>query len=315
MPSPVEPPAAHLLLAQPRVWAVTAVHNHLALTQSLMASLRAQQPPLAGIVVVDDGSSDGTPAWLAAQADVRTLTGDGTLWWTGSLVWAVNAVLQMAAPHDFVLTINNDCTCGPEYVAALVAASLAHGRAVVGSVVVDKVDGQRVSEAGLWLEWRRYRFHNHPPPTLAMLQAGAQVLPPCNCLPTKGTLFPLEVFRQHGNFDATGWPHYLSDIEFSHRLWRAHVPLMVASTAVLHNNLARTGVGNQVPEHLTYRQVWDLLWSRRSSLNVVDHWRFIRRHGPLRHQPYALLTQGGKVLTLLSRTWPWWRLRGPRLDR
>lgn len=56
--------------AQNRVCAVIVTFNRLELLQAALAALRKQTLPLDGILVVDNGSTDATPAWLAAEAAV-----------------------------------------------------------------------------------------------------------------------------------------------------------------------------------------------------------------------------------------------------
>ena len=54
----------------PRLSVVVPLHNCLALTQAMLASLHATLPPdtTAELLLVDDGSTDGTRAWLEAIA-------------------------------------------------------------------------------------------------------------------------------------------------------------------------------------------------------------------------------------------------------
>ena len=53
--------------------AVVLTRNRLALLQRCMAALRAQTRPLDAIIVVDNGSTDGTREWLAGESDVRVI--------------------------------------------------------------------------------------------------------------------------------------------------------------------------------------------------------------------------------------------------
>src|SRR5207302_10072520 len=60
----------------PRVAAVVVSWNSLALLPVCLASLRDQTVALAEVVVVDNGSADGSVDWLRAQEDV-TLVANG----------------------------------------------------------------------------------------------------------------------------------------------------------------------------------------------------------------------------------------------
>ena len=78
------------------VFVVIPVHNRLEFTRACLASLREQSYRDFTIVVVDDGSTDGTYATLAEEfPEVTLLWGDGDLWWTG----AMNRALEWALPQ------------------------------------------------------------------------------------------------------------------------------------------------------------------------------------------------------------------------
>ncbi len=53
--------------------AVVVTYNRLALLQECVAALRAQTRPLNEIIVVNNGSSDGSTEWLASQPDLTVV--------------------------------------------------------------------------------------------------------------------------------------------------------------------------------------------------------------------------------------------------
>jgi glycosyltransferase involved in cell wall biosynthesis len=61
------------------------------------------------IIIIDDGSTDGTPEWLSAHVTKAILlNGDGSLWWSG----AINVGAQYCIDNNFmgVLLWNDDIT-------------------------------------------------------------------------------------------------------------------------------------------------------------------------------------------------------------
>src|SRR6516164_5363299 len=91
----------------PKVALVVPVHNKIALTIRFLESLRAVSYPKYSVIVVDDGSQDGTSRIVELRfPEVIVLKGHGNLWWSG----ATNLGVRYALKHgyDYVLTINND---------------------------------------------------------------------------------------------------------------------------------------------------------------------------------------------------------------
>jgi len=79
--------------------------NKWALTQRCLDSLLASDTDQAEVIVVDNGSSDGTPRGLAAYADrVRILRMPENL----GFVRGMNAGIAAARPDDDVVLLNND---------------------------------------------------------------------------------------------------------------------------------------------------------------------------------------------------------------
>lgn len=82
---------------------VIPVWNHLDLTRRAIASVRENTTISCRLIVVDDGSTDGTAAWLAAQPDITVITNEANQ----GFAHAVNRGLE-AATAPYVALLNND---------------------------------------------------------------------------------------------------------------------------------------------------------------------------------------------------------------
>jgi len=96
---------------------IIPAHNGLALTRRCVESIRRHTPPLEyEIIVVDNGSADGTGEWLAAQPDIRTVS----LPVNAGFPAACNRGLAEAR-GEALLLLNNDTVATPRWLEQLLA--------------------------------------------------------------------------------------------------------------------------------------------------------------------------------------------------
>ena len=111
---------------------VIPVLNQLHYTKQCVDSLLANGVPAASLLVIDNGSSDDTPAWLASRSDIRSIRnpvnlGCGGAWTQGALV----------ADSDWVVLLNNDIVCAHNFIEAQIAAAEREGLQVVSPSMVE----------------------------------------------------------------------------------------------------------------------------------------------------------------------------------
>lgn len=255
---------------RPTVYCVIPVHNRLEFTERCLAQLRNQTYSEVAVVVVDDGSSDGTRSHvLAHNPEVTVLEGDGNLWWAGATNMGVRHVLANAAAEDYILTLNNDTLFEPDFIANLVVAAGLRKRTLIGSVTKSAVEPGHVVDAGIRIDWKNAKF--------SQLTVGSttQEVVEVDVLPGRGTLIPIEVFRTIGLFAERFLPQYGADYEFSWRAKRMGYALIVSPTCVIRSYVYETGLTNRI-QRLTWIQVLKSLFDRRSPLQIRTRWHFAR---------------------------------------
>lgn len=192
----------------PSVWIVIPVHNRRSLTQACLESLE-QQSVSGHVLVVDDGSTDGTAEMLAERfPTVVILSGDGSLWWSG----AVNLGIQYAldAGCEYVLTLNDDTTFASDMVESFLRVAEAYPDTVQGAVAVDRTTGA-VKYGAIHQDWVAATARSLPPPP----DAGS--LQPSDYLCGRGLWIPRRVLEAVGIFRAEVLPQGLADYEFTQR--------------------------------------------------------------------------------------------------
>jgi GT2 family glycosyltransferase len=267
------------------IYVVIPVHDRLALTRNCLDDLSQQDAADMTVVVVDDGSTDGTAETLARDyPSVLVLRGDGDLWWTGATNLGVAWALDRAADTDYILTLNNDTRCGRSYVRQLAVTAARHSPAIVGSLAVD--GHGRVVQGGIrvnWLTAKRRVLAERVSLGDLRVQAGEVVS--VDVLPGRGTLIPVSALRSLGLFEPT-LPHYGADYEFSRRAADHGYALLVSYDAVLEVQPDETGLH---ADH-GWRPFLLSFVSRRSANNLLYRWRYARLACPRSCLvPYAVM--------------------------
>lgn len=267
------------------VYVVCGVFNHLKDTKKFLECIRKQDYSKVKTFIVDDGSTDGTAEYIERKyPEVVVLKGNGNLWWTGAIKWAIEEILKVSQKEDFILTINNDCVFSKNYIRILLHSGIKFKRTIIGSLAVDKNDQNNIYDAGMKIDWEKGKFILLRPHYLNELPDGKLYQKDVNILSTKGTLYPVEVFNKIGNFDQEHFPHYLSDYEFAYRAKKNGFQLILNYQAIVYNDTARTGLWKNEREKVSLKETWDLLFSRRSKLNVIDNFKFIKYCCPKEYQ-------------------------------
>lgn len=256
----------------PHIYVVIPVRDRRAFTDACLASLAAQTIAHT-VVVVDDGSSDGTPDMIERDyPGTILLRGDGELWWAGATNTGVGWTLAHCSPDDWVVTLNDDTLLSESYLEDLTRPAAITPRALIGSVAVDETDPETIIDGGVRIDWWRAKFRlMHRGETLreAYPNGGlhaADVLSGC------GTLVPVQAYRELGPCNARQLPHYGADYEFTRRADRAGYRVLVNAGAVVQRRRS-TGIHAEVG-HGGFGALVRSFVSRRSSTNLAARVNF-----------------------------------------
>lgn len=207
-----------------RVEIVTPVHNRREITLQCLRSLsRIDSTGLdIHIVIVDDGSTDGTSAAIRDQfPDVEVVEGDGSLWFTEG----TNVGMRAALEHDpkYLLLINDDSVFDSRFLINLVETAESHPRSVVGPLLLLWDQPHKLFQTapvwdtwgGGWRHWYQQTVWTVPDrPFRVDIIVG-------NCV-----LVPAAAVRECGLMDARRFPSF-GDAEYTPRLKRAGWDLLI----------------------------------------------------------------------------------------
>jgi len=203
---------------------VTPVHNRRDITLQCLRSLsRVKSNGLdIKIIVVDDGSTDGTGEAIYAQfPEVEIIRSDGTLWYTEG----TNVGARKALKHDpkYILMINDDQVFEENFLQYMVETAEAHPRSVIGPVLLLWDQPHKLFQVapvwntwkGGWQHWYQQTIWTVPiHPFTVNLIVG-------NCV-----LIPTDAIKECGLMNSKKYPNF-GDAEYTPRLKRAGWKLII----------------------------------------------------------------------------------------
>ncbi len=228
------------------IYIIVPVFNRVKVTQQFLKLLSKQEYTDYKVLVVDDGSTDGTFELIKNEfPDVQIVKGNGNWWWTKS----VNEGIRCAWTNrdcSSVLLMNDDTYFERDY---LTKINYAHNQvpgSIVGSLSLTYDRPYRVFFSGIKkfkvFTSKGCRYHE---PFQIVDKSTLTGLQPSLALPGRGVLIPIEIIKKHGLFDEDKLPQYGADFSYITKLYKKHgVTSFVSWDAQIFSYTELTGEGS-----------------------------------------------------------------------
>jgi GT2 family glycosyltransferase len=258
------------LSTPPRVYVVLPVHNRRAITVRFCDCLTQQSHANFVLILVDDGSTDGTAETVALYPFRKSIVrSDGSLWWAGGLRRGTAHVRALNPRYDDVLWfVNDDTAFGRNFLAFALKEIDSAGRGIMLAVPVVFTDSGKRSEGGFRCYWPRFTFHDY-----------GRHAERIDCASTRCLLIRWGDFEQSGGFRPGLLPHYLSDLEFTIRARRRAIRIVPADSVSCCSTENTSGL-HRVPAGPA-RAVVRFMFSNRFSANPLHLFMFILLSAPV----------------------------------
>ena len=258
---------------------VIPVHNRREFTRNCLAALAKQE---TRIIVVDDGSTDGTEAMIRCEfPEVTVLRGDGNLWWSGATNLGAKHGLELGAAC--IVCLNDDTLPQPDFARRLAEAASQMPNTIIGAMAVDARTGCPIfgGERMNWLAAAPY-------PLLPKTGAPPEGIVEVSHAPGRGLLIPAAVFRRAGFFDADCFPQYAADYDFTSRARSLGFRVVCYYPAVLGIYPEASGdAANR--SRRSFANYWQHLSGVKGGANLAVFVRYAGRHCPLALLPSCLV--------------------------
>lgn len=189
------------------LYVITAVHNRKNITQQFIDQLLSQTYNQIQLVLVDDGSTDGTKEMVQEKMpDAVVLCGNGKLWWGGAMSLAYNWVKNNCSDENYVLIANDDIRFDDSFVERAMKILSCHQNVLLTGCGYSE-DGCRVDGA----------FIINYPSAASKLVLDNTRKNYGNCATTHCLFAKLSDYLKIGPFHPILLPHYGSDFEWTIR--------------------------------------------------------------------------------------------------
>ncbi len=263
---------------------VIPVHNRKQFTRDCLLSLQNQTQPADFIIVVDDGSTDGTKEMLHQEfSQVIVLQGSGNLFWTAAINLGVKCALSMEA--DYVMTLNNDTVASNDFVERMLISANQNPQALLGALDIDMVT-KRPYYGGEIFNWRSSTSKF----LLNILKKEEQRgLHEVSLFPARGLLIPRKVFDVIGLFEEKRLPHYMADYDFTQLARKNGFKVYCNYEARLYT-YPEEGGDHKIRKKKTLTNYFNHLFSIRGGGNLKNFTVYALRNCPPKDIVLALLT-------------------------
>ena len=257
-------------------------YNGLNFMQPCLDALKAQTCQDFDLLVVDNGSTDGSVEWLR-EREVPGIFLEENTGFSG----AVNVGIR-AAKTPYVILLNNDTEAEPEYVAELIQAIEASPRIFsVSPKMVQLYDKEKMDDAGDMYTLMGWAYQRGVGRETWRYQRPCAVFSAC----AGAAIYRREVFEEIGYFDEMHFA-YLEDIDVGYRAkiagyWNRYCPTAVvyhvgSGTSGSKYNPFKVRLAARNSIYLNYKNMpgWQLaLNSLPIALGMGVKYLFFRRLG------------------------------------
>jgi len=280
---------------------VIAVHNRKKITLKCLDQLRAQTFQNFKVIIVDDGSTDGTYEEISARyPETFLIKGTGDWWWTRSVNEGIKAGLEQNAQH--ILLLNDDTIFDTNYLETLMAETNTNPDTIIGSLNLTLESPHRVYFSGTSgfnkFTFKHHRYNKTMSPYDPEKFTGTRN---SYYLPARGMLVPTSTFRKIGLFDEVNLPQYLSDVDFTMRAVKSGIKCIISYKVILYTPVNSTGAGDFYKKE-PLRKFFKSFTNPYSKRHLGVSYRFVKKHSPRLLTPFCYMMYQTRILGAFVRS-------------
>lgn len=250
---------------------ILPIHNRRETTRLFIQGLSSQSYQNFSLVVIDDGSTDGSFEMIKEVIPAAIhIKGNGNWWWGGSLQQGYHWLRKNASLKDAILFMNDDSHIDKDFLQTGIEILKDHSKTLLLAEAFS-MQTNKLIDKGVVFDFKNY--------SIQMPKLEEEI----NCLSTRGLFLQVSDLMELKGFRNILLPHYYSDYEFTIRAKRKGFNLMVSYKLKLLMNEQSTGT-----EIINYKNRSDFFkqyFSKRYNGHPVYTFNFIMLTFPF---PYKI---------------------------
>jgi len=266
------------------IYIIIPVHNRIKYTRDCLLSLDKQTYHNYRIVIIDDGSIDGTSEMLINEfPEVHVIKGDGNLWWTAATNLGVKYALENNA--DYILTLNNDTIAYEDFLEKMIYWAEKTPNALLGAFALDANTMEPVY-GGEIMTW----FNAGSKKLLDIIPKNQQKgIHTVTHFPGRGLLIPKAIFENIGYFDENNFPQRSADYDFTLRVCKKGFNIFCNYDAKIIMYPEECG-DFHLRQKKNLRKYWKHLFTKKGGGNIKEFIMFALKNSPVYVLPFFLLS-------------------------
>jgi GT2 family glycosyltransferase len=238
------------------IFILLPVHNRREITRRFINCLRKQTYDNFHLILIDDGSNDGTDEM--ARESISSLTilkGTGDWWWAGALHHGYQMLKGIIKnENDFVLLINDDTEFDDNFLQTGKNLLEKKQNSLILAVCYDKQTKKAIT-AGVNINWEKFTFRD------------CSIDEKINCLSTRGLFLRFKDIQKIGGFHRFLLPHYFSDYEFTARAYRKGFRLIANPQLKLLLDIQHNDNTHNISNNKRFSAIVKELFSKKNPTN------------------------------------------------
>ena len=258
------------------IYILAPIFNRIKITERFIGELKKQNFTQYHLVILDDGSSDGSAEMVKSMIPEATIiTGKGDWWWAGSLQKGIDWLREKdVSKDDLVMFANDDITFDLNFLSTAREILKDSPRTLLLPRIFNDSKGSAF-ESGV-------NFNSHK-----LTFEIAKKFEDINCLSTRGLFLRMGDINLIGNFHTKILPHYLSDYEYTIRAARLGMKLVTNKNFSVEIDYDETGYRDFSGTH--FFDFMHKFFSKKNPSNPIFFSVFVLMACKWNHMPRNLI--------------------------